>query len=147
MIKGDKYYFAASKEIKKEKPNKKLVLNLLNKAADLNNSKAQYAIGTWYLHGECVKKNAVTAVKYFLEAIKGNNKNAFYDLAVCCEKGVGIKKNYKGAFKYYLNAALLGDKQSLYEVGRCYYYGIGISKNKAVASIWLEHAKLNGIVD
>ena len=136
----------ALEEMRKDKPDLKLAFELLNKSANARNAEALYAIGTWYLHGRFVKQAPGLAVDYFLKSIQENYAPAYYDLAVCYEKGVGSKKNPKRAFECYLNAALFGEKQSLYEVGRCFYYGIGISKNLAVAAVWLEHAKINGIV-
>jgi TPR repeat protein len=145
MNNGNTLLNAALKEMKKERPDLKVVYELLNKAAKKNNGEALYAIGTWYLFGRHVKKNPHEAVIYFLKAAEQNNSDAFFDLGICYEKGTGIKKNNKAAFRCYLNAALLGDKQALYEIGRCFYYGIGISKNITVAQIWLKHAKTHRI--
>lgn len=142
---GDLIVKKALSEAKKKKADLRQVYQLLERAAFKGNAEALYAIGTWYLHGKYLKKNASIAVQYFLKSIEKNHPSAFYDLAVCFEKGVGVKKNKAKAFENYLNAALLGDRQSLYEVGRCYYYGIGVSKNLTIANIWLKIAKLQGI--
>lgn len=147
MAKGDILLRKALTEMESDKPDLKKAFELLEKSAIENNYEALYAIGTWYIHGRFVKKNAFLAVDYFLKSVEGNNSSAYYDLAVCYEKGVGIKKNYKKGFECYLNAALLGNQQSLYEVGRCYYYGIGVSKNINIGRIWLKQAEANGIIN
>jgi uncharacterized protein len=141
MPKGDKFYFQASKEIKRERPNLKLVFELLSKASNLQNAKACYALATWYLHGEYVKKDLAKGFHFLELATQENISAAFYDIAVSFEKGKGTKKNLKLAFKNYIKASLLGDKQSIYEVGRCYFYGIGISRNIELSKIWLDAAE------
>jgi TPR repeat protein len=57
MAKGDKLYFKALKEASKNTEiGDSNALKLLQKAIDKNNSKAQYALATWYLYGKTVKK-------------------------------------------------------------------------------------------
>jgi uncharacterized protein len=145
IMKGDRIYLAALLKAKRKVFDKKEVYLMLQKAYNLGNSKAAYAIGSWYFNGQYVKKNIVEAVKYFKEAAAQNEPNACFDLAICLEKGKGIKKNSKKSFEYYMKAALAGDKQSFYEVGRCYFYGIGTPKNKDIAWLWLDKAKNLGI--
>ncbi len=62
MAKGDRLYYQASKEIGTKRPNKKLVFDLLSKSSDFENTKALYALATWYLHGEYVKKDLAKVV-------------------------------------------------------------------------------------
>lgn len=145
MAKGDKIYSKALIEAQKPSGDLNYVFGLLQKAIALNNPKAKYALGTWYLHGKFVKKDVKKAVEYLVDAAEENIKDALYDLAVCYEKGVGVKKDLFKAFQMYLKASLQGEKQSLYEVGRCYYYGLGIERNLKIAEIWLDQARENGI--
>jgi uncharacterized protein len=147
MKKEDILLNQALAEMEKKKPDLKKAFELLKQSAAQNNYEALYAIGTWYLHGKFVKKNAFLAIEYFLKSVEGNNSSAYYDLAICYENGEGVKKNNKKAFECYLNAALSGDKQSLYEIGRCYYHGIGVIKNKTIGLIWLKQAEINGIIN
>lgn len=142
---GDRIYNSALKEANGKNYNVKSVLLKLNKAIDLGNPKASYALGSWYLHGKNVSKDYSKAIDLLKLSAAKNNSDACYDLAVCFEKGAGVKKDKVQAFKYYLKAALYGDVQSNYEVGRCYYYGIGIAKDKHLADIWLEKAETLGI--
>jgi TPR repeat protein len=146
MAKGDKLYFNALKEASKNTEiGDSNALKLLQKAIDKNNSKAQYALATWYLYGKTVKKDYKVAVKLLLDSSVQNNELACFDLAVCYENGFGVKKSTKKAFLFYSKAILLGEKQSIYEVGRCYYYGIGVNKNLELASVYLDIASLYGI--
>ncbi|MEW8146860.1 MAG: tetratricopeptide repeat protein [Candidatus Thiodiazotropha endolucinida] len=138
-------YENALAEISKKRPNVEKVLSLLKRSIDEGDGRACYALGSWYLHGQYVKKNLKKATALLRKAAKENVPDALYDLAVSYETGIGLKKSEKLAFDYYLRAALNGDKQSVYEVGRCYYYGIGVDRNKHIASIWLDHAKNLGL--
>lgn len=138
-------YQKALKEMAKDNPNIEKVINLLENSSQDGDSRATYALGTWYLYGTHFKKDIRKAIKLLRQAAKDNEPNAIYDLAVCYENGEGVKKNLKLAMEHYMRASLYGDKQSIYEVGRCYYYGIGIDKNKRLAWIWLDYAKKLGL--
>lgn len=138
-------YQIALEEISKETPDIDKVIFLLEKSSREGDSRATYALGTWYLYGKHLKKNITKAVKLLRQAAKNNEPNALYDMAVCYETGSGVKKNLRLAIEHYMRASLQGDEQSIYEVGRCYYYGIGISENRRLAWIWLDHARKLGI--
>lgn len=140
-------YDQALLEAKKKKPNDELVFDLLNQSLEEGDAKAAYALGTWYLHGNYVKKDMRKAVRLLKQAAEGNVPDALFDLANCYEKGAGLKKNDRLAFENYLKAALCNDAQSIYEVGRCYFYGIGVEKERRLAQIWLDRAKDLGIED
>src|SRR5579859_2935568 len=144
-MKGDRLYKAALDEASKEDANLEHVYLVLIKAIEKGNSKAIYALGTWYLFGKFVKSDPFKAFELIFQASNYNLPEACFDLAKCYEDGVGVKKSLNKAFESYLKAALLGDKQAIYEVGRCYYYGIGISKNERLADLWLEMAAHYGI--
>jgi len=68
-------------------------VNLLELASAKGESRAQYALGTWYLYGIGVKKSFKTANALFLRAAKQGHPLAQFDLAVSLEKGKGVKKN------------------------------------------------------
>ena len=140
-------YDTALKEMSKQSPNKKKVVELLNKSIDSGNPKAAYALATWYLHGEYVEKDLSKGIMLLKRASDKNVPEACYDLAICYEKPEGVTENLEKAFELYLRAALHGDKQSFYEVGRCYYHGIGVVKDEEIADIWLERAEEFGITD
>lgn len=123
-------------------PDLSQVYHLLNAAADLGNSDANYAIATWYLHGKYFRKDVKKGVSFLLKAIEKDHPSALFDMAICYEKGSGIKRNKRKAFECYLKAFLYGDTKSAFEVGRSYYYGIGISKNKKIAEIWIERSNM-----
>ena len=100
-------------------------------------AEASYAIGTWYLFGKHVKKDAHRAFQYFTKAGEKGNPNALFNLAICYEKGTGVNKNLQKAFKYYLEAYNHGDLKSAFEVGRMFYYGLGVIKNIDLAQTFI----------
>lgn len=132
MRKGDKLYSKALKLASQEEYDYTEVISLLKEAIETyNNSKAAYALATWYLYGKHVRKSYVKAFELLNKSIEWEpNKNAYFNIAVCYEIGKGTKKDEKKAFQSYLLAAFYGDNKSKYEIGRCFYYGIGIEKNE-----------------
>lgn len=112
----------------------KLILQPLNKAADLGNADAEYALSVLYSGGyspiffsrhKGIRKDSKKAKMYFDRAVEHGSMQAYYDLA---RKEMG-KKNYKFAFDNYNMAAILGDARALYKMGWLYYEGMGIDKN------------------
>ncbi|MEM7362258.1 MAG: tetratricopeptide repeat protein [Bacteroidota bacterium] len=140
-------YAQAMKLMKSSSPDEKKGAQLLEKAAALNDPRAYYALGTWYLHGHYYKRDFEKAVNLLKKAAKANIAEAAFDLAVCYEKSAGVSYSPAKAYELYLKAALLGDAQSFYEIGRLHYYGIGTPKDKDMAEIWLAHAEKLGIVE
>lgn len=136
MSKGVKLYNKALKLVLQEDYDSKEVISILQIAIDkYHNSKAAYALATWFLYGKHVRKNYKKAFELLEISIEFEpNKEAFYDIAVCYETGKGTKKNLQLAFHYYLLASFFGDEQAKYEIGRCFYYGIGINKDKELGS-------------
>jgi uncharacterized protein len=141
MAKGDQLYWRALKEARNKRPKWHLIQERLEKASDLGNGKAIYALSTWHLHGRVFKIDLKKAVNLLKVACDKNIPSAHFDLAICFEKGKGVKKNLREAFLHYLRASRLGDKDAAYEVGRCYYYGLGIKADKVIGDIWLNGFK------
>ena len=113
---------------------------LLKAASKAGSEEASYALGSWYIYGEVVRKNFRKAAFYFSKARKV--ADAVYGLATCYELGKGRKKNLKKAFLLYKRSAGMGDGDSRAAVGRMLYFGIGTSANKKLAVKYLpESAK------
>lgn len=144
-MKGNRLYQLALKKALMDNADLNEVFALLMKAKKVNNYKAIYALGTWYLFGTYVKKDVYKAFELILEAAENNIPEACFDIANSYEEGVGTAQNLNEAFVNYMKAALLGHKQSIYEVGRLYYYGIGVKKDKQLAKVWLDMASFYGI--
>lgn len=147
VVSRNNLYQQALKEALKKNANEKKVFGLLTSAAARGDPNADYALGTWYLHGKYVRRNLRIALPHLRRAAKEGHPDALYDLAVCYEMGEGARKNIRMAFECYMKAALRGDKQSLIEVGRCFYFGIGVAKNKKIARIWYERGREMGVTE
>ena len=141
------FYAQAYQEASKENPHFEKAHKLLLQAINKEDSRAIYALATWYFYGQSpvVRKNIKKGVSLWQLAAKYGNSDALYDLAVCYEKGIGRHLSKKKAFEYYTRAALAGDKQAHQEIGRMYYYGIGVKRDRRLASAWLDKAKELGI--
>lgn len=138
-------YKRATKIAQKDGRPSPQVYELLERAAKKNDPDAEYALATWYLHGnELVSANKRTAISMLRKATQAGVSAAAFDLAVCYERGEGVKKSEERAFSLFVQAALAGDIQAYYEVGRMYYYGIGTVRNRALAKTWLQKASKLG---
>lgn len=106
---------------------------LLEKAHRLGESRATYALGTWYFHGRLYKRNYKTGFGLMKSAADAFISDACFDVAVSYEKGIGVRRSFKKAAIYYLRAMMLGDKKSINEVGRVFYWGVGVERDRAIA--------------
>lgn len=102
--------------------NVEKAFRLLSSASEDGDAYAQYALGTWYLHGFFVKKSARQAVKLLRKAAQANVSSAAFDLAVCYELGQGVRQSMDRATALYLRAFLLGDIDAAIELERVLYW-------------------------
>jgi TPR repeat protein len=131
----------ARDEATKPSPDNAAAIVALEEASSLGLAEAQYALGTWYLHGVGMKKNLVKAAEYFRAAADQDHPSAQFDLAICYEKGTGVEKKARAAFELYMRSALGGDAGAFSEVARCWHYGIGIAADERLAEVWYEKAE------
>lgn len=121
------------------------VVALLERAIAEGDTRAAFALGTWYLHGRHIRRNRRKAYGLIAGAAVKGNASALYHLAVFYEKGLVVEKDPQRALALYIDAALRGDAQAHYEVGRFFWHGIGVEANEAIAGIWLKNAAELGI--
>src|SRR3954462_13616620 len=82
---------------------------LLEVAAFASNADAQYALGTWHLHGVGMRKNPRAAADLLERAARQGHAAAPYDLAICFETAAGRRRSERDARFWYRRAALQGD--------------------------------------
>jgi hypothetical protein len=75
------------------------------KAAEQNDAKAQYNLGTCYATGQGVEEDVVEAVKWWRKAAEQNHAEAQYNLGVCYANGQGVAKDQVEAVVWYRKAA------------------------------------------
>ena len=122
-------------------------LPLLESASENGYGPAQYALGTWYLHGVSVEINVKRAADLFEKSVRSGFKGAMYDYAVCLETGNGVKKNLAQASKLYLAAAIARDKSAYRSIARVAYWGIGMDRDLRLARKYYRLAALSGCAD
>lgn len=140
-------YDKALSEMYSDVPNVKKAFDLLEDGHRAGDTRATYALATWYLHGQdpVVQRDFKQAEALLKTAAATGMPDALYDLAVLYERGSLGEPDFPSAFRNYLSAAVRGDAQAVYEVGQCYHYGIGVAPDEAVADIWLRRAEELGI--
>ena len=103
---------------------------LLLSASEGGDAHAQYALGTWYLHGFFVRKSFRRAVELLRGAAEANVPGAAFDLAVCYELGQGVRRSMSKAVAFYLRAFLLGDVDAAVELERVLYWEPGLKAGR-----------------
>lgn len=112
--------------------NEVMGYELLKRAAK-QYSKAQYALGQCYEHGNGVEKDFKKAIEYYTLAADQNNAEASYELATCYKDGEIVEKDPKKAFKYCKLAADQKNDAALNTLGNFYRDGFGVDKNAELA--------------
>jgi TPR repeat protein len=112
---------------------------LLVQASEAGDFRADYAIGTWYLHGFFLRKSLKKAIRLIKRAADQDIADAAFDMGVSYEKGVGVRQDPSIAVAYYLRAFRCGHGAAVKELERMFYWGIGVEKNRRLAK---ELAKL-----
>ena len=96
---------------------------------------AQYAMATWYLHGQPkigIKKNLRKAA-VLLEACAPTFNRAAYDLAICKLDGAGTRRDPEVAFSLFCRSASLGSLAAIEAQADCLASGIGTPRDLEAA--------------
>jgi uncharacterized protein len=130
----------ALSEFYRTQPQMQLYKKFVRIGAMLGDPLAQYAMATWYLHGNSdigIKKNARTAVQ-LLETCAPVFNRAAYDLAVCKFRGIGTKRDLNAAFLLFVRATNLGSLPAMEEQARCLATGTGTKRDLKAARFLLQ---------
>lgn len=112
----------------------------VEKAADLGQVDAEYAMGMAYLNGYLREEDAFKAYDFFLKAAEKEHLEAMYQVALCQIQGRGVYTNMKQSFETFMKAAKLGHAPSMTSIARFFKGGIGVDKDYAEAVQWLKKA-------
>jgi TPR repeat protein len=139
---GGRIYQRALALAYEEPPDNGRVLALLEKAMELGDADAMYALGTWFLYGKppFVQKDLTKAFDLIERAASKNVVSALFELAISLELGEVGEPDEHRAFTCYLRAAIRGEKQSIFEVSRMLFWGLGVPQDRELADIWLDYA-------
>jgi len=95
--------------------------SLYMKAAEYQNSRALFNIGSYYHRGELVKENISTAIDYYIKSAKLNYEGANRRLGRMYMEGQSVEQDFDKAFKYLTKAyELNGSVFNLMRLGRFY---------------------------
>jgi len=127
------------------KPDLRRYRALVELGVEAGDPLAQYAMATWYLHGNAklrVTVNLRRAVGLLTLAAKTLNR-AMYDLAICKLNGVGTRKDTRGAYRLFRRAAALGCIPALDAQAWCLENGEGVRRDlRAVRKLDATHRQL-----
>jgi TPR repeat protein len=124
------------------------------KAAELNNSRAQYKLGNMYTHKCGMQKGPETdpsfwetipldyekAIDYYYKAAMHENPKAFCQLGFFNFKGIGMLLNRKKSFMWYNRAAAKGNSVGQTWLGCFYSHGAGLEEGIEILEREIHHA-------
>lgn len=124
------------------------------KAADKNNSDAEYYLGLIYDDKYSLKRyqrnpdddgtnEAKKSFEWFQKSAVNGNLKAINKVREMYSSGVGVQRDKQMAFQWLQKGAGLGDVGSQYDLGRIYESGridLGVEKNLQLAIYWFRKA-------
>ena len=136
----------------KEKKDPLVGWDLFQRAAEMGNAEAQYALGMEYLEHihEILPRAAAKAegAKWLEKAAEQGHEKAQLVLAKCYATGEGVKKDEVEAFKIYRKAADAGSAEAMYELRDFYNLGWGgVTVDRAKAAELLRKSAEKGYVE
>ncbi|CAI2176032.1 15439_t:CDS:2 [Funneliformis geosporum] len=105
---------------------------------------AQYKCGFFYENEKGVKKDLMTAFKWYTVSANNGNKFAQYSLGSCYENGKGVDIDKEKSFIWYKQSAQQDYTDAQYKTGFFYEKGIGVRKDLKNASFWYHKSAKNG---
>ncbi len=108
------------------------------KAASAGDAESQITLGDWYLDGNKVTRNLLTAVKWYGKAAAQNSAYAQYSLGVIYlqKNNPEVPLNYAQALTWLEKAAWSNFHAAQYLLGKMYYTGMGVPNNQVLAYAW-----------
>ena len=115
------------------------------RAAKQGDSLAQHNLGTMYLSGVGVPKDAVEAVKWFRRAAEQGYAGAQRALGMMYLSDIGVPRDAVEAAKWVRRAAEQGDAVAQYILGVAYSGGDGVPQDNSEAAKWIRRAAEQGL--
>jgi TPR repeat protein len=115
------------------------------RAADKNNSDAQFALSNAYAIGRGVPVDAQQALAWLQRAANNNHVPAMMAMAGLLDSGAGgVERNPEEAAAWIKRAAEQGSVNATYLYGERFAKGLGVPKDEKQAIAWYERAALRG---
>jgi hypothetical protein len=128
-------------------PNYEEAFRWYSKAAELGSPYAQYCVGTCFLEGQGVPKDAAEAVKWFLKAAQQKPPGfscAQHAVGSCYRDGQGVTQDYSEAVRWFRKAAENGLAVAQYDLATSCRLGKGRARDFKEAASWYEKAAEQG---
>ncbi|MGZ5891612.1 MAG: tetratricopeptide repeat protein [Caldimonas sp.] len=120
---------------------------LLRKASDRGDARAQVAPGLMYSKGEGVARDDRRAVELFRLAAGQSHPIAQYSLASAYANGKGVAQDFAQARSWYERAAQQGLARAQLNLGVLYYNGNGVARDFVEADKWFVIAGTHGATE
>lgn len=119
----------------------------LERLAQGGNVPAMADLGTAYLQGVGVEKNAKIAHDWYLRGASRGNGEALFNLGLLYQTGYAGDPDFKRAFDYYSRAANGNSGRAMMALGDLYANGQGVNSNHVQALAWYELAADRGVAE
>jgi hypothetical protein len=119
-------------------------LQLLRKAADQEDTRAQYYIGLLYLNGNGVAKNDQEAFRWLKSSADQDYPYAQVYVGWLYEHGIGVASDSAEALAWYRRAAEEGNADAQYDIAVMYANGSGVPQDLSQARAWFTKAAASG---
>ena len=113
------------------------------KAAEYDETEAQFDLGYALYHGEGIKQDYPSAVMWFKRAANKQYPKAEYNLAFCYMYGKGVPCDYEKALTLLKSAANHGLPNAQITLAECYEHGVLVEQNTEESQRWKEMAEKN----
>lgn len=111
------------------------------KAAEFDETEAQFDLGYAMYHGEGITQSFPSAVMWFKRAASKQYAKAEYNLAFCYMYGKGVPCNYDKAQELLISAANHGLPEAQITLAECYEHGVLVEQDLEESKRWKEMAE------
>lgn len=111
------------------------------KAAEFDETEAQFNLGYALYHGEGITQDYPSAVMWFKRAARKQYPKAEYNLAFCYMYGKGVPCNYEKAQQLLVSAAKHGLTEAQITLSECYEHGILVEQDLSESKRWKDLAE------
>ena len=124
-------------------PPKPTVAELTKKAED-GDLRSQHDLGSRYLDGDGIPKDAAKAVEWYRKAAEHGAFASQHMLGQLYENGVGVNEDMSKAVEWYQKSALQGFARAQSSLGWAYWRGKGVQQDEEKAIEWWQKALVQG---
>lgn len=126
------------------KKDTSMALEMMIKAAELDNAEAQQELAEWYFYEDNDFSNDdKLAFEWAVKAYNNDNPYSAYFLYKCYLNGWGVDYDEKRAIELLKESANMGFARSIEEIGNFYYEGAHVEKDESEATKYFLQLSVN----